>query len=93
MKRDIFEGPRLVVEISMEEPLSRTSYLKSYILYPQMGAIGMECSLRTPVTPNIFWTHRNRIRQKGNLESIGDVLQLARTVKPRLFCRTDSKAD
>ena len=82
-QRDIFEGPRLVVEISMEEPLSRSCYLKSYILYPQMGAIGMECSLRTPVTPNIFWSHRNRIRQSGFPESTGDALQLAPSVEPR----------
>ena len=82
-KRDIFEGARLVVEISMEEPLSRSCYTKSYILYPQLGAIGMECSLRTPVTPNIYWTHRNRIRHAGFPESVGDALQLARSVKPR----------
>ena len=82
-KRDMFEGPSLVVEIAMEEPLSRSCYLKSYILYPQMGAIGMECALRTPVTPNIYWTHRNRLSQVGIPESVGDALQLARSVKPR----------
>ena len=95
-KRDIFEGPRLVVEISMEEPLSRSCYVKSYILYPQLGAIGMECSLRTPVTPNVFWTHRNRIVQTGDWESIGDALQLASSVKPRKTVefrgRTDEEA-
>ena len=95
-QRDIFERQHLAVEISMEEPLSRSCYCKSYILYPQLGAIGMECSLRTPVTPNIYWTHRNRIRQAGFPESVGDALQLAPSIKPRKSVefrgRTDEEA-
>ena len=82
--RDIFEAEHLVVEISMEEPVSRSCYKKSYILYPEMGAVGMECSLRTPVIPGMFWTHRDRIRQTCfPEESIGDALRLASSVTPR----------
>ena len=33
-QHDFFEAPRLTVEISMEEPLSRSCYTKNYILYP-----------------------------------------------------------
>ena len=84
-RRDIFEVPHLVVEISMEEPSSGSCYTKSYILYPEMGVIGMECSLRTPVMPNLFWTHRGRIRQSGvPEESTGDALRLAPSVIPRM---------
>ena len=82
-QRDLFETQRLTVEISMEEPVSGSLYKKSYILYPQMGAIGMECSLRTPVTPNTYWSHRNRHLQPESPESTGDALRLAPSILPR----------
>ena len=82
-QRDLFEIQRLTVEISMEEPASGTLYKKCYILYPQTAAIGMECSLRTPVTPNIYWSHRNRFMHTGLAESTGDALQLAPEILPR----------
>jgi len=82
-QRDLFETQHLTVEISMEEPLSGSLYKKSYILYPQLGAIGMECSLRTPVTPNMYWSHRIRHLQTGSPESTGDALQLAPSIEPR----------
>ena len=82
-QRDIFEAQHLTVEISMEEPVSGSLYKKIYILYPQTAAIGMECSLRTPVTPNIYWSHRNRLSQTVTPESTGDALQLAPSIQPR----------
>lgn len=82
-QRDLFEVQRVTVDISMEEAVSGTLYKKTYILYPQMAAIGMECSLRTPVIPNIYWNHRIRSRQKGSPESTGDALRLAPEIQPR----------
>ena len=82
-QRDLFEAQRLTVEISMAEPVSGSLYKKIYILHPQIAAIGMECSLRTPVTPSIYWSHRNRIRRAGAPESTGDALRLAPSILPR----------
>ena len=92
-RRDLFEAPRLVVEISMEEPLSQSCYTKSYIFYPKISAIGMECTLRTKVMPNFFWSHRDSIRQPGFLESTGDALRLASAVTPRLSVEFRGRSD
>jgi len=92
-KRDLFDAQRLIVEISMEEPLSRCCYTKNYILYPRIGAIGMECSLRAGVMPNFFWSPRDRARQKGFLESTGDALRLASPVVPRRSVEFRGRSD
>ena len=92
-RRDLFDAQRLIVEISMEETLSRSCYTKNYILYPQIAAIGMECSLRTKVMPNFFWSHRNRIPQPGFWESTGDALRLASSVIPRKSVEFRGRSD
>ena len=92
-QRDLFDAQRLTVEISMEEPLSRSCYTKNYILYPQIGVIGMECSLRSKVMPNFFWSHRKKIRQPGFPESIGDSLRLAPSVIPRQSVEFRGRSD
>ena len=92
-QQDLFEAQRMIVEISMEEPLSRSCYQKNYILYPRISAIGMECSIRTKVMPNFYWTHRNKIRQPGFLESIGDSLRLASSVAPRQSVEFRGRSD
>ena len=92
-RRDLFDAQHLVVEISMEETLSRSCYTKNYILYPQIAAIGMECSLRTKVMPNFFWSHRNRIPQPGFWESTGDALRLASSVIPRKSVEFRGRSD
>ena len=93
MRRGLSDAPRLIVEISMEEPLSRSCYTKDYILYPQIAAIGMECSLRTPVMPNFFWSHRNKIPQPEFPESTGDALRLAPSVRPRQSVEFRGRSD
>lgn len=92
-RRDIFEASRMVVDISMEDPFSRICYTKSYILYPQIGAIGMECAIRTRVMPNFFWSHRDRIQQPGFLESTGDAFRLASGILPRLSVEFRGRSD
>ncbi|MBQ6598009.1 MAG: hypothetical protein IJH79_10705 [Lentisphaeria bacterium] len=92
-RRDLFDAQRLIVEISMEEPLSRSCYTKNYILYPHIGAIGMECYLQPKVMPNFFWSHRNRIQPPGFLESTGDALQLAPSVIPRKSVEFRGRSD
>ena len=92
-QRDLFDAKRLVVEITAENPLSRIRYEKSYILYPQLGAIGMECSLRTQVMPNFFWSQRSRHSQQGYPESLGDALRLAPSIAPRLSVEFRGRTD
>jgi len=92
-QHDFFEAPRLTVEISMEEPLSRSCYTKNYILYPEISAIGMECSVRTKVMPNFFWSHRDRISQPGFWESTGDALSLDSAITPRLSVEFRGRSD
>ena len=95
-KHDIFETKRLIVEISCENISSQIICTKTYILYPNLGVIGVESSIQTKVMPNFFWSHRKRIPQIQCVESAGDSFKLASTIVPVLSVefkgRTDEEA-
>ncbi|MBQ9502099.1 MAG: hypothetical protein IJU70_08095 [Lentisphaeria bacterium] len=91
-RKSIFDGAHAAVSLTMEEPVGGTRWVRRYFIYPELAAMGTECSIRSKVMPNCFWSFRG-LRMPARLESVGDAVRPApgiRPVRAVAFCgRTD----
>ena len=55
----ILEAAHAEVQLEILEPCGETRYLRTYILYPGVAAIGVHTAIKSPVMPNTYWAYRN----------------------------------
>ena len=89
------EAAHAEVSMRIAEPCGETVYLRTYILYPGVPAIGVHTAIRSPVIPNTYWAYRDIPRpgyKPEDREGCVDKLRLpfAANVKSiEYFGRTD----
>ncbi|MBR4675929.1 MAG: hypothetical protein IKP00_15835 [Victivallales bacterium] len=55
----ILEAAHAEVQLEMMELCGETRYLRTYILYPGVPAIGVHTAIKSPVMPNTYWSYRD----------------------------------
>ena len=55
----IYEAAHAEVQLEILEPCGETSYLRTYILYPGVPAIGVHTAIKSAVIPNTYWAYRD----------------------------------
>jgi len=96
----LFDAAHLKVTIRYADSWSGAEYARSLLVYPEYPFHGIECEVKAPINPVVYWNYRElRIfgnagrGDPGNLESRTDSLKLGSGIKPlcsvEFFGRSD----
>ena len=85
----IFDAEHVRINITINEKIQNATFYRSYLIYVDIPAIAVENSIRSGVSPNIYWSYRYRdgLNNSRNfpieyLESSADTLRLSRETTP-----------
>lgn len=76
----ILSGEHASVILSIIDKRCDTEFQRTYILFPGIPAIGVQTAIKTPVLPNIYWSHRRGLQNFNEIsksESCQDMLRLS----------------
>ncbi|MDZ4199364.1 MAG: hypothetical protein U1E27_08770, partial [Kiritimatiellia bacterium] len=74
------EGEHVRVDLTLREKFQKVRFIRSYRLYPELPVFSVETSIRSAVSPNIYWSHRRKLQTYEKpefLESCADRLKLS----------------
>jgi len=80
------DGEHAKIDIHIKENIQGLEFIKSYFIYPDQPFLGTQNSVKSPVSPNIYWSRRTRLDQPEdyspeNQESRVETLRLSPAFK------------
>lgn len=86
-KRSLFDSEHVKVELTVNEKIQNITFIRSYLIYTDMAVMAVENSVRSNVSPNIYWSYRGGLNNNHDspvdfLESSADIIHLNREVVP-----------
>ncbi|MCF6176537.1 MAG: alpha-galactosidase [Victivallaceae bacterium] len=86
-KASIFDAEHVRINLTMTENIQSITFVRSYLIFSDMPIIAVENSIRSNVSSNIYWSHRDGLNDKRNyppefLESSADTIRLNKDITP-----------